>query len=197
MFAPLLRVPGPSATDLPPDVSVSTIRADLGDDYVSAPDEYVSKLVEQVERARDHGIDLAVVVLDRDPVMDSQLRDLATAVASEDGGTVLVLSPGWVGTYSDSLDRVTLEAAQDVTYTGNPVVSTTNFVDSLLSPSPPWTSMTLLVIAVVALVCALLYVVKLRRWKFDHGSEGRNLPATGDERAVDDSSGPGTEHRRT
>lgn len=115
MSAPLLRIPGPAATDLPPGVTLETILADLVDDQLSVPENVEnseldpSELVEQVQRAQDHGIDLSVVVVESNPYMDSQLRDLATAVGSEDGGTVLVLSPDWVGTFSDSLDRVTLE----------------------------------------------------------------------------------------
>jgi hypothetical protein len=174
MSAPLLRIPGPAATDLPPGVTLETILADLADDQVSVPEGVkdseldgseldASELVEQVQRAQDHGIDLSVVVVESNPYMDSQLRDLATAVGSEDGGTVLVLSPDWVGTFSDSLDRVTLEAAQDRTYTGDPVVSTTNFVDSLLEPAQPWTLMTIVLILVVAAVGGLTYLAKRRR----------------------------------
>ncbi|TCN57958.1 hypothetical protein EV641_10153 [Rhodococcus sp. SMB37] len=169
MSAPLLRIPGPAATDLPPGVTLETVLADLADDQVSVPEDVEiseldpSELVEQVQRAQEHGIDLSVVVVDSNPYMDSQLRDLATAVGSEDGGTVLVLSPDWVGTFSDTVDRVTLEAAQDRTYTGDTVASTTNFVDSLLEPSPPWTFMTIVLILVVAAGGGLTYLAKRRR----------------------------------
>ncbi|GEM_PF-429176 len=163
LTAPLPRIPGPSATDLPAGVSVETILADLADDHVSAPEQYVGDIAAQVQRARDNGFDLSVVVLDANPRIDTQLRDLATEVVSEDGGTVLVLSPSWVGSFSDTVDRVDLEAAQDRTYTGNPVVSTTNFVDSLVEPSPPWTLMTLLLIAVVAVAGAATWWAKFRR----------------------------------
>lgn len=171
MSAPLLRIPGPSATDLPPGVTVETILADLRDDQVSAPAGQVDDLVAEVTRARENGIDLSVVVIDRDPRMDSQLRDLATEVGAEDGGTVLVLSPGWVGTFSDSLDRVTLEAAEDRTYTGNPVVSTKNFVDSVTEPAPPWTLLTILLVLFVAAASGATYWAKNRR---------RNHPAPED-----------------
>ncbi|MEE2056125.1 Rv1476 family membrane protein [Rhodococcus artemisiae] len=169
MSAPLFRIPGPAATDLPPGVTLETILADLADDQVAVPEDFEvsdldpSELVEQVQRAQEHGIDLSVVVVDSNPYMDSQLRDLATAVGSEDGGTVLVLSPDWVGTFSDTVDRVTLEAAQDRTYTGDTVESTTNFVDSLLEPSPPWTLMTIVLILVVAAGAGLTYLAKRRR----------------------------------
>ncbi|WP_241384539.1 Rv1476 family membrane protein [Rhodococcus sp. CH91] len=163
MSAPLLRIPGPALTDLPAGVSVEQVLTDLADDQVAAPPQYVDDLVAEVRRAQEHGVDLSVVVLDRDPRIDSQLRDLATEVGTEDGGTVLVLSPGWVGTYSEDLDRVTLEAAQDRTYTGDPVVSTRNFVDSVLEPSPPWTLLTLLIVALVALTAGATYLAKRRR----------------------------------
>ncbi|UYP20799.1 hypothetical protein OED52_09920 [Rhodococcus sp. Z13] len=176
MSAPLLRVPGPVHTDLPTGVSVDKVLVDLADDQVAAPPEYVDRLVAEVQRARDNGIDLSVVVLDEDPRVDSQLRDLATEVGVEDGGTVLVLSPGWVGTYSDSLDRVTLEAAQDRTYTGDPVVSTRNFVDSVLEPSPPWTGITLVLVLLVALVGGATYWAKVRRSRHEQASEHRAEP---------------------
>lgn len=164
MSAPLLRIPGPALTDLPADISLEQVLADLVDDQVSAPAEYVAELAEQVRRAQENGIDLSVIVLDHNPRIDSQLRDLATEVAVEDGGTVLVLSPGWVGSFSDTVDRVTLEAAQDRTYTGDPIVATRNFVDSLLEPSPPWTAMTLIIVAVVAAAAGFTYWVKKRRY---------------------------------
>ncbi|WP_257606117.1 DUF6676 family protein [Rhodococcus sp. LW-XY12] len=174
MSAPLLRIPGPALTDLPAGVSVEKVLADLADDQVAAPSQYVDDLGAEVQRAQENGIDLSVVVLDRDPRMDSQLRDLATEVGAEDGGTVLVLSPGWVGTFSEDLDRVTLEAAQDRTYTGDPVVSTRNFVDSVLEPSPPWTLMTLLIVAVVALAAGATWLAKRRRADGDATVAGGN-----------------------
>lgn len=180
LTAPLPRVPGPSATDLPAGVSVDAILADLADDHVAAPEQYVTDIAAQVQRARDNGIDLSVVVLDSNPRIDTQLRDLATEVVSEDGGTVLVLSPGWVGTFSDTVDRVDLEAAQDRTYTGNPAVSTANFVDSLLEPSPPWTLMTILVIVAVAAAGGATWWAKKARRGADGvrpGGTGRAEPA--------------------
>ncbi|WP_420753800.1 DUF6676 family protein [Rhodococcus sp. O3] len=160
----------PSATDLPPSVTLEQVLADLADDGVSAPSDRVDDLVEQVERAQDHGIDLRVVVVDRDPRIDSQLRDLATEVGSEQGGTVLVLSPGWVGAYSDSLDRVTLEAAQDRTYTGDPVVSTRNFVDSITEPGPDWTAWTVVLIVLVAAAAGATAAAKAVRRRKDEAA---------------------------
>ncbi|MGW0022182.1 Rv1476 family membrane protein [Rhodococcus sp. NPDC003382] len=160
----------PSATDLPPSVTLEQVLADLADDGVSAPSDRVDDLVEQVERAQDHGIELRVIVVDRDPRIDSQLRDLATEVGSEQGGTVLVLSPGWVGAYSDSLDRVTLEAAQDRTYTGDPVVSTRNFVDSITEPGPDWTAWTVVLIVLVAAAAGATAAAKAVRRRKDEAA---------------------------
>ncbi|MBH0121290.1 hypothetical protein I0Q12_17935 [Rhodococcus sp. CX] len=170
MSAPLPRIPVPSATDLPPSVTLEQVLADLADDGVSAPSDRVDDLVEQVERAHDHGIELRVIVVDRDPRIDSQLRDLATEVGSEQGGTVLVLSPGWVGAYSDSLDRVTLEAAQDRTYTGDPVVSTRNFVDSITEPGPDWTAWTVVLIVLVAAAAGATAAAKAVRRRKDEAA---------------------------
>ncbi|OLL17808.1 MULTISPECIES: Rv1476 family membrane protein [unclassified Rhodococcus (in: high G+C Gram-positive bacteria)] len=169
MSAPLSRVLTPSATDLPPGVSLEQVLADLADDQVSAPPDRVDDLVAVVERAQQHGIDLSIVVLDRDPRLDSQLRDLATDVAGEDGGTVLVLSPGWAGAHSDSIDRVLLESAQDRTYTGDPVASASNFVDALTEPAPPWTLLTVLLLLAVAGAAGATYLAKAVRRRGDTG----------------------------
>jgi hypothetical protein len=68
---------------------------------------------------------------------------------------VLVISPGWAGTYSPVYDRVTLEAGQDVAKTGNPVQSAKNFVSELTTQHFPWTPFTIvLVLAVIAAVVA-------------------------------------------
>ncbi|MEO7079812.1 MAG: DUF6676 family protein, partial [Rhodococcus sp. (in: high G+C Gram-positive bacteria)] len=118
-----------------------------------------------VQRAEEHGVDLGIVVMEKDPVHDSQLRDLATAVGTQDGGTVLVLSPGQVGSFSDTVSRVTLEAGQDRTYTGNPVVGADNFVDTLVGPQTPWGLITGLILVLVTAVAAATAVAKIRRHK--------------------------------
>jgi len=74
MSAPLPRIPVPSATDLPPSVTLEQVLADLADDGVSAPSDRVDDLVEQVERAHDHGIELRVIVVDRDPRTPHEVR---------------------------------------------------------------------------------------------------------------------------
>ena len=92
-----------------------------------------------VADAKQNGIDLKVVVMSQSPPIDTPLRDIATEVGKANpGSTVLVISPGWAGTYSTSYDRVTLEAGQDVAKTGgNPVQATKNFVSQLQTPRFP------------------------------------------------------------
>ncbi|WP_157083881.1 Rv1476 family membrane protein [Millisia brevis] len=150
-------------TSIPVGVDPDAIAAELRLDHVSADHAIEPGLLAVVDRARESGIDLNIVVLDRDPVHDSQLRDLATDLGDHVGGTVLVLSPGQNGSYSDVISRVTLEAGQDVTYTGNPVVSANNFLDTLLQPGPPWTAMTISLLLLVAVVLGVLYWVNARR----------------------------------
>lgn len=153
----------PMAADVPPGVDVDTIVAEVAETGVSAPTSMEDGLRSAVHRAEDNGIDLSVVVVESNPRHDSQLRDLATAVGSQDGGTVLVLSPGQVGSFSDTISRVTLEAGQDRTYTGDPVAAADNFVDTLIGPQTPWTLITGVLILLVAGAAAATAAVKIRR----------------------------------
>ncbi|HEY5856186.1 MAG TPA: DUF6676 family protein [Aldersonia sp.] len=155
----------PLAADLPPKVDVDDIVADLADNHVAAPSGVESKLAPVVAQARNDGIDLEVVVIPENGRHDSQLRDLATAVAQQDnGGTILVLSPDWAGTYSDTLSRVVLEAGEDsAKFTGNPVVSTQNFVAEIQAPQLPWTAITCVLLAGTAAVVGATYYAKVRR----------------------------------
>lgn len=153
----------PLATDIPPDVDIADVVRDVSDDGVSAPTGDVAELAQVVERAGEHDIRLSVVVLDEDPGRDSQLRDLATEVGAQEGGTVLVLSPSWVGTYSDSFSRVRLESGQDHTYTGDAVVSANNFVDDLVEPGVQWALITAVLIVLVVAAAAVSLVAKTRR----------------------------------
>lgn len=153
----------PLVADVPPGLDVDAIVADVAADGVSAPASVEAGLLSAVERAEQNGIDLGIVVVDDNVRHDSQLRDLATAVGSEDGGTVLVLGPSQVGTFSDSVSRVVLEEGQDRTYTGDPVVAAENFVDALTDASSPWTLITGIVVVVVAGCAAATAAAKIRR----------------------------------
>ncbi|RVW08879.1 hypothetical protein EGT67_15350 [Prescottella agglutinans] len=163
MPAPIAPARLPLAATIPDDVSVDAVRADLSDDGVSAPDSDVAELRDVVARAHEQGVDLKIVVLEKDPGRPEQLRDLATEIGKVDGGTVLVLSPSSPGTYSDTLSRVVLEGAQDRTYTGNAVQSANNFVDEIAQPGVSWGLVTALLVLVVGLVGGLSYAAKVRR----------------------------------
>lgn len=155
----------PLAADLPPNVDVDDIVADLAENHVAAPSAVEAKLAPVVEQARNEGIDLEVVVIAENGRHDSQLRDLATAVGQQThGGTILVLSPDWAGTYSDTLSRVVLEAGEDrAKFTGNPVVSTENFVHEIQTTQLPWTAITCVLLVGTAAVVGATYYAKARR----------------------------------
>lgn len=145
---------------------MNAVKSDVADDGVSAPGADVAGLRQVVTDAKAEGIDLKIVVIDKNPHVDTPLRDIATEVGHAfPGSTVLALSPSYAGTYSPVFDRVTLEAGQDVAKTGNPVQSSQNFVDQLTTPDFPWTGWTIfLVLAVLsATVATRLIQVRIRR----------------------------------
>lgn len=153
----------PLRADVPSGVDVATVVSEVAADGVSAPESVEGGLLAAVHRAEQHGIDLSIVVVENDPRHDSQLRDLATAVGAQDGGTVLVLSPGQVGSFSDTVSRVVLEAGQDETYTGDPVSGADNFVDVLIGPQTPWSLITVVLVLIVAGAGAATAFAKSRR----------------------------------
>jgi hypothetical protein len=113
-------------------------------------------LADVVADAKHKGIDLKIVVVDRNTPIDTPLRDIATEVGEAyPGSTVLVLSPSDSGTFSATYDRVTLEAGQDVAEGRGPVQGAKNFVSELTTQHFPWTTFTIaLVLAVIAAVVA-------------------------------------------
>jgi hypothetical protein len=136
---------------------MNLVLVDVRDDGVSASSsQNKAGLAGVVADAKQKGIDLKIVVLDQSPPIDTPLRDIATQVGkAHPGSTVLVISPGWAGTYSPVYDRVTLEAGQDVAKTPDPVQSSKNFVSELTTQHFPWTPFTIvLVLAVIAAVVA-------------------------------------------
>ncbi|WP_206037476.1 DUF6676 family protein [Rhodococcus sp. HNM0569] len=156
----------PVRTDLPDDADPDEIVADVERDGLSAPGsdaDETEELHEVVDLAAEHGIDLKIVVLGENADKDSELRDLATDVGAHEGGTVLVLSPNQVGTFSDSVSRVALEAGQDHAYNGDPVVASKGFVDELVGHSNPWTPLTLVVLVVMVAAVVGVVVAKVRR----------------------------------
>ncbi|MFG1795146.1 DUF6676 family protein [Nocardia sp. NPDC049149] len=163
----------PMAAGLPPNVTedmvTDTILPDLADDRVATltgKDE--PELAAIVAAAGERNIPLSIVVVPGNPGHDSNLRDLATEVGKTQHGTVLVLSDDWVGTYSDSISRVRLEWAEDVSKStqGHSAVAAQRFLDKVEQPEAvSWTTIaSVLVVGTVAAVGGL-YWVKVRRAK--------------------------------
>ena len=94
---------------------------------MGAPAADVPELKQVVADARQDGIDLKIVVIGKNPPVETPLRDIATGVGHVyPGSTVPVLSPSYAGTYCPTFDRITLEAGQDVAKTGDPAPSSKN-----------------------------------------------------------------------
>ena len=157
------RDPVPPGSYIPPDVDINQVNADVGDDGVSVPPadaQAVPELRQVVADAREHGIDLKIVVIAKNPPIDTPLRDIATEVGEAyPGSTVLAMSPSYAGTFSTTFDRVTLEAGQDVAKNGDPVQSAKNFVSELTTPHFPWTAFSVvLFVGVLAAVVATRFL---------------------------------------
>jgi len=137
---------------IPQDVDMGVIKAQVAAAGVSAPPDVRPALLVLVDQARAKGVNLKIVVLDHNPPNDTPLRDISTVVGADyHDATVLTLSPSYVGSYSTQFPRVTLEAGEDISKTGNTVHSATNFVNELNSPEFPWTGLTIvLLIGVLA-----------------------------------------------
>jgi hypothetical protein len=137
------------------DTCLTLVIDDVRDDGVSAsPAPENAGLTDVVAEAEQKGIDLKVVVLDRNPKTEPPLRDIATEVGQAfPGSTVLVLGPAKAGTYSATFNRATLESGQDVAEGRGAVQGSKNFVSELTTPHFPWTTFTIvLVLGVVAAV---------------------------------------------
>jgi hypothetical protein len=150
--------------DTPLDTCMAEVQANVSAVGVAAPKADISGLKQVVAGARDRGLDLKVVVLEKSPPLDTPLRDIASQVGqAHPGSTVLVLSPGWAGSYSAEHDRVLLEAGQDVAKLApNPVQGAQNFVDQMNTPIFPWTAFT--VFLVLAVGCAAVLTRFLGKW---------------------------------
>lgn len=139
---------GQDPATTPVDKCMNLVIADLRDDGVSAaPTPENAGLADVVAQAKQKGIDLKVVVVDRNPPIDTPLRDIATEVGEAyPGSTVLVLSPTESGTFSTTYSRMTLEAGQDVAEGRPTVQGAKNFVGELTTQHFPWTTFTIVVI---------------------------------------------------
>ncbi|MGX1811243.1 Rv1476 family membrane protein [Nocardia sp. NPDC055321] len=158
----------PVKAELPPNTDLEVVELDLSDNHVAAPEgRKQDGLAAIAAQAREQGIDLNIVVIQGNPGIEAVLRDLATEVGKQTGGTVVVFSDDWVGTYSDAFTRGRLEWAEDKAKYRGPQrteEAAQTFVDRLEQPETvSWTLITL--VAMIALVSAVagLAVVKMRR----------------------------------
>jgi hypothetical protein len=146
-----------------PDDCLSVVQHQVTAGNISAPPSLAPGLIELIDQAHAHGIDLKIVVLDRNPPNDTPLRDIATVVGSQHpDSTVLVLSPNYVGTYSTHFPRSTLEIGEDHAKTGNTLLSAQNFLQQLETPQFPWTPFTIVVLIAVLAAVAGTRVMQLR-----------------------------------
>ena len=160
----------PFAADLVAGVDVDAILADLAEDGVAAPAAQVDGLRAVVANAADEGVALRVVVVDQDPFLPEQLRDLATSigdadVGDADGGTILALSPHMMGSNSDTISRFQLEGAQAMPRTGDSTADVQAFVDQIAEPSLPWTAITAVLTLLVLLAAAAGTALNVRSHK--------------------------------
>jgi|SRR6185312_2325706 len=132
---------------IPQDVDMTSIKAQVKASGVSAPPQAMPGLLQVLDKAHAEGINLKIVLLDHNPPSDTPLRDIATVVGADyPDATVLTLSPSFVGSYSTHYPRVTLEAGEDHSKTGNPVQSANNFLHELETPEFPWSGLTILLL---------------------------------------------------
>ena len=153
---------------VPTDVDIDAVLAQVAADGVSASPADEAGLQQVVTEAKNQGIDLKIVVVDRNPPNGTPLRDIATVVGQTDpDATVLVLSPSYAGTYSTTFDRVTLEAGEDLAKTGNPTESAHNFVGQLNTPDFPWTALTIVLTVGVLLAAVVTRILQVRNKSAD------------------------------
>lgn len=127
---------------------VDAIVDDLADNGVAAPGDQSELAAVVQSAAAEHDLALSVVVV---PRADGQaeLVELAHAVRSERGGTVLVLSPEYTAAASDTYDDVD-EFVDGLP--GGDVQAAEQFVDELTDPGPPWLGIGIVAVLLVALV---------------------------------------------
>ncbi|WP_428340107.1 DUF6676 family protein [Mycobacterium sp.] len=143
-----------------PDDCLAVVQQQVSTGNISAPPAVTPALLDVINQAHKHNIDLKIVVLDHNPPNDTPLRDIATVIGSQHpDATVLVLSPNFVGTYSTHFPRATLEIGEDHAKTGNTVLSAQNVLHQLETPQFPWTPFTVVVlIGVLAAVVGTRFI---------------------------------------
>lgn len=182
MSSPSTAAAGPAA-DAYASPELAGVDVQQAIDAVSADGVFVppelsdqaAGLRDVVAQAHAQGLDLSVVVVPHDQwakkfnsfvAYPEHLRDLSTAVGKADGGTVLALSPGQIGTYSDTLSRFTLESAENaVQQPRSPELTVTarQFVEQVDGHDFPWTAVSAVLLAVVVVLVAAGTALNVRR----------------------------------
>jgi hypothetical protein len=163
-----------------PDDCLTVVQLQVSAGNVSAPPAVAPALLDLINQAHEHSIDLKIVVLDHNPLNDTPLRDIATVVGSQHpDATVLVLSPNFVGSYSSHFPRATLEIGEDHAKTGNTVDSAQNFLHQLETPQFPWTSFTIVVLIGVLAAVVGVRVMQRRGKRSATSAESANAVAEG------------------
>ena len=166
--------PTPSLTIIPPDVNLPELQAGLADDGVVAPPEMTPRILQVVAEAKDKGYDVHFVVTDKVYPRITYYRDIATELQQDTGGTVIVLGGNYVGSASDEFSRVQLEQATDNLTISNPPVAAEQMLDRMTEQTQvPWTVVTLVLIAVVAVGAVVARKLQLRK-----GTPNETDPAT-------------------
>jgi hypothetical protein len=163
-----------------PDDCLAVVQLQVSAGNLSAPPAVAPALLDLINQAHEHSIDLKIVVLDHNPPNDTPLRDIATVVGSQHpDATVLVLSPNFVGSYSTHFPRATLEIGEDHSKTGNTVDSAQNFLHQLETPQFPWTSFTIVVLIGVLAAVVGARVMQRRGKRSATPTEGAKAVAEG------------------
>ncbi|HMT50828.1 MAG TPA: hypothetical protein PKC36_11845 [Dietzia sp.] len=148
---------------VPSWLDYGAVVADLADDGVSAPEPFVEGLRTVVAEAGGRGVDLKIGYTEAPAVGYTDARDLAAFLNQEYAGTILVRTPLFVGSSSDSIPRHTLEAGQDDAWEEvDPVASAAVFAHKVTAPAPPWGAYSAVVL-VLAIVAMIAFAVALRR----------------------------------
>ncbi|KAA0919696.1 DUF6676 family protein [Dietzia sp. ANT_WB102] len=149
--------------EVPHWLDYQSVVADLADDGVAAPEPFVEGLQTVVREASDRGLDLKVVYTEAPAAVYTDARDVAMFLNDEFGGTILVRTPAFIGSSSDTIPRHQLEAGQDDAWEEpDPVTSASIFVQKVTAPAPQWGVLTATAM-VVAILVVVAFAVVLRR----------------------------------
>lgn len=139
------------------------VNADLSAGNISAPDELVEGLEPVVAHAASNGVDLNIVFTDQEVGVYSQARDMATRLSNDHEGTIVVFTPDYVGSHSDSISRSVLEAAQDDAYReDHPIAAAAVFEARITQPTPPW-GLYASGTVVLVIVLIVVFILAIRR----------------------------------